>query len=327
VKSVHVRPAWLVLATACASSALTALTGCGGGNGQVSVAMSGGSGPFKPGDTPQFTVRVTNHGPGDAPGVEVRVDLPGSFRYKSTANPIHGLGNARTQPVDANVGVSDPQWGFWDLAAPNPSQPPEDVYSHVDITFTVEVGGSPGTYTLTGHAQGDNTAGIVNSSPISLNVTSAPRLSLTATVSPAALKGNSVATYRVTITNSGDGVASNVSVLIALPPVMGFQQSVTPFAGNAARSNPIDPVKNSVEVFYGGFVLPPDSSAGPGIVTIIFKATVVTRPSSGKYPLSIQVTDDANDQLYLVNAAPVSVTGAPASPGAGSATPSATPGL
>ncbi len=302
------------------------LAACGGGNGQVSVEMSypsgGGAGPYKPGETQQFVVSVVNHGPGNAPGVQVRVDLPGSFRYKSTAK-IGGLGNARTQPVDARVGVSDPLWGLWDLAAPNPDAvDPADRLAHVDITFAADVGGAPDTYTLTGHAQGDNTAGIVSSSPLPVQVEPAPKLSVSATVSPTSLKANSVGTYRVTITNSGDGPANNVGVLIALPPAMGFQQTVTPFGGNASRSNPIDPVKNSVEVFYGGFSLPANSSAGPGFLTIVFKATVVSRPAKGTYALSIQLTDDAQDQVYLVDAAPVNVAGISPTP---SPTPRASP--
>ena len=74
------------------------------------------AGPFKPGDTPQLVVRVANVGPGDAPGVAVRVNLPPKFRYKSA--DITGVGDARTQPLDARVGSSQPQWGFWALAAP-----------------------------------------------------------------------------------------------------------------------------------------------------------------------------------------------------------------
>jgi uncharacterized repeat protein (TIGR01451 family) len=315
----------MLLAVAGASIAVTALAACGGGNGQVSVTMAGNSGPYKPGDTPKFTVLVVNHGPGDAPGIAVRVDLPGSFRYKATL-PIQGLGNARTQPVDAAVGVSDPQWGFWDLAAPTPNAAPQDRDAFVKITFTVEVGGSPDSYTLTGHAQGDNTAGITSSSPLPVTVNASPKLSVTATVSPTALKGNSVATYRITITNSGNGVAKNVSALIALPPVVGFAQSVTPFSGNASRANPVDPVKNSVEVFYGGFELPPDSSTGPGIINIVFKATVVGRPAKGMYSLSIQVTDDVQDVVYLVNAAPVSVAGVTPTPSPAGPSPGATPG-
>jgi uncharacterized repeat protein (TIGR01451 family) len=309
-------PASLLL-VACSGAALTALSACGGGNGQVSVTVNPdvntGRGPFKPGETERFVVDAVNHGPGDAPGVVVRVDMPGGFRYKSTEN-ITGLGNARTQPVDPSVGVSDPQWGFWDLATPNPGAGPQYEFSHVEIHFTVTIGGSPSTYTLTGHAEGDNTSGSVASSPLPVTVKAAAKLNLTATVSPTTVGTNSVATYRVTITNSGDGPAHNVSALIALPPVMGFEQSVTPFPGNAGRVNPVDPVKNSVEVFYSGFELPADSSAGPGIVTIVFKAAVVARATRGAYPINVQVTDADQDEVFLQNAAPVMVTGIPPTP-------------
>lgn len=318
------RTALAILVVVVACTTLPALSACGsGGNGQVSVTVSGDAndpGPYKQGDTPRFTVSVANQGPGDAPGVQVRVDLPGSFRYKSTTHQ-GGLGNARTQPLDPKVGVASPLWGYWNLAAPNPDAPQQDRLSHVDITFAVDVGGKPDTYSLTGHAQGDNTSGVVSSSQLPIKVQPAPKIALQATVSPAALKANSVATYRITITNSGDGPASNVNVLIALPPVMGFLQSVTPFSGNASRSNPIEPAKNSVEVFYGGFNLPANSTSGPGFVTIVFKAVVTQKPAAGTYPLSIQVTDSDQDQLYLVDAAPAAVSGV-----AATAKPSPTPG-
>jgi uncharacterized repeat protein (TIGR01451 family) len=295
------------------------LSGCGGGNGQLSVSVNAvtGSGPFKPGEDVSFVVDAVNHGPGDAPGVEVRVDMPGGFRYKSTG-VVGGNGNPRTQPVDPDVGVADPQWGFWDLAAPNPGAGPNNEFSHVSIPFTATIGGSPSMYTLTGHVQGDNTSGSVSSSPLPVSVKAAPKLDVSATVSPTTVGTNSLATYRVTITNSGNGPAHNVSVLIALPPAMGFDQSVTPFRGNAGRANPIDPTKDSVEVFYAGFELPPDSSAGPGIVTIVFKAAVAARATRGTYPVNIQVTDADSDQVFLENAAPVAVTGVPPPPTPGS---------
>jgi hypothetical protein len=317
------RAAGVVLAITSIGVLASALPACGGGNGQVAVTVtSDNTGPFKPGDTQEFVVRAVNRGPGDAPGIQVLVDMPSGFRYKSTG-VFEGLGDARTQPVDPPVGVSDPQWGFWDLAAPNPSAGSSDEYSYVSIPFTATIGGAPNTYTLAAQVQGDNTSGPITSSPLAVNVAAAPKLGVTATVSPATLRAYSVATYRVTITNSGDGVAHDVSALIALPPVMGFEQSVTPFRGNAGRVNPVDPVKDSVEVFYAGFELPPDSSAGPGIVTIVFKATVVAAPVRGTYPVNIQITDSDQDQVFLENAAPAVVSGPMPTP---SATAKPTPG-
>ena len=66
---------------------------------------------------------------------------------------------------------------------------------------------------------------------------------------------------------------------------------------------------------------PANSTAGPGFVSIVFKAVVTQKPAPGTYPVSIQVTDSDQDQLYLVDAAPAAVSGV-----AVTARPSPTPG-
>jgi len=301
-----------MLASSIAAALVPILSGCGGANGQLNVTVTDThcSRPpcaYKPGDTPEFRVSVANRGPGDASGVQVRVNMPSTFQYKSAQ--IGGNGNARTQPADAQVGVSDPNWGLWNLAAPTPGA--DDPYAHVDITFKAAVAGAPKTYNMVGSAEGDNTSGIIASQPLPVVLEPAPQLSLTATVQPASLKSGQSATYKVTITNSGDGIAGGVALLITLPPVLAFQQSVTPFGGNASRNNPIDPTKGSEEVFYAGFTIPPGSNAGPGFLSIVFKALVVVEPPAGTYSLSVQLNDDGGDVVSLVNAAPVTVIASP----------------
>ncbi len=44
---------------------------------------------------------------------------------------------------------------------------------------------------------------------------------------------------------------------------MTFASSVTPFAGNGTRSKGVDPIKNTLEVYYDGFTLPPLSKPAP----------------------------------------------------------------
>ena len=275
---------------------------------------SASQGPFSPSDKPQFTITVTNNGPSDAPGVEVRVDLPSTIHYRSSS--ITGYGNARTQVVDAREGTSQPAWGFWNLAAPASGS--NLCQSCVAITFTADIAAPPGGYTISAHAQGDNTEGEVSSQDVTFNVNGAPKLDVSARVQAGILYANSSATYQVTITNTGTGPAQGVAVLITLPPVVTWQKSNTPFTGNASRSNPIDPVKGSVLVFYSGWTLPAASSSGPGIVNIVFIASTSGHPSSGSYPATVQVTDTGGDQVTLTNAAPVQVVGV---------SPTAVPGI
>jgi hypothetical protein len=282
------------------------LTACGG-SGQVSVsvayASSDQTGPFKPGDLVRLLVSVVNSGPGDSPGVQVQVVMPPTFQYKST-DEIDDHANARTQPLDARVGASDPQWGFWDIAAKG----------QVDIKFTALVRGLPDTYSLVARAQGDNTAGSELSKGLAVVVSPAPHLQVLARVDQTQLHRNSTAVYRFTITNTGTDFARGVGLLVTLPPVMVFQQSVTPFQGNSSRNNPVDPVTGSVEVFYGGFLVPAASSVGPGYIVVAFRVEVVTQAQSGSYPVSAQVTDASGDVVTLNNVAPVTVVAPSPSP-------------
>jgi uncharacterized repeat protein (TIGR01451 family) len=314
----------LCIATLALSFLLPLLAACGGG-GQISVSIDGPS-SGKPGDTARFVVSVVNNGPGDAPGVTVVVAMPNGFHYKST-NSISDVGSARTQPLDARVGSAEPQWGFWDIGTPSPQAGSTGRYA-VDITFTADIEANPDTYNIAARAQGDNTSGAVTSKPLSYAVKPAPRLSVNARVDAGTLKAASTTTYRVTITNTGSDTAGDVGLLVALPPVMVFQASVTPFQGNASRNNPVDPAKGGVEVFYGGFTIPAASSAGPGYVVVAFTTLVVARPSSGTFPISLQVTDNLGDVVNLNNVAPVTVQGVvptpTPSPGA-SVTPTASP--
>ncbi len=297
------RGAAAAAATFLGAALLPLLAGCGG-TGQISVTLNAGGGAgtvsYKPGQSATFTAIVLNNGPGDAPGVAVTVALPPSFRYEAT-DVIDDSGSARTQPLDARVGSPDPQWGFWDIAAPGSGG------NVVKIVFSVDVEGSPDAYDVSARAQGDNTSGIVVSKSLVVEVTPAPVLGLQARVDEQTLHAGSTATYRVTITNTGSANADGVSLLVTLPPVMQFDSSVTPFAGNASRSSPINPVRGSVEVFYGGFTLPAESTAGPGYVVVAFQTVVVPAPEGGTFAISAEATDSDGDIVNLNKVATVTV--------------------
>ena len=287
----------------------------------MKLGFAGSQGPFTPLDQPQFTVTVTNNGPSDAPGVEVRVDLPPAMHYR--ASSITGFGNARTQVVDARVGTSQPAWGFWDLAAPAGGS--DLCQSCVAITFTSDLTAPPGDLSISAHAQGDNTAGEVSSDDLHLTVNGAPKLQLSARVQAGTLVAGSTATYAVTITNAGTGPAQGVTLLVTLPPVMTWQKAGA-LTGNASRNNPIDPVKGSVEAFYSGWTLPAASSGGPGIVTVQFIAAVAGATPSGMFSITAQATDQEGDQVTLTNSAPVQIIGStPAPVPTGTPTAAATP--
>jgi uncharacterized repeat protein (TIGR01451 family) len=309
------------------------MSGCGSGSGQLHVSLSGDAANYqanqpasysryKPGDEATFTVEVVNTGKGAVTGVTVHVTLAAALRYHGTSS-IDAPGATRTQPLDAAVNSTTPIFGLWTLPAAGAAGS-----AKVVITFTVDVGGEPGGATVQAYAAGDTDAGQTNATAYNVVVDPAAKVTALVSASPVSVKRGSTVVYQIRVINSGTGNAQNVGVLITLPPVMTFAGSVTPFAGNGSRSKGVDPIKDTLEVFYDGFGLPPLSNAGPGFVDIVFKATVVGAvqssglPSSttsaaaassaaaaGTFTVDANVTDAAGDSFSLHAVAPVAVTG------------------
>ena len=297
------------------------LTACGG-NGQISVSVSSSeSTQFRSGGTAQYTLRVVNNGPGDAPGVSVSVDMPATFHYKETdsISSQGGSGTVQTQSLEARVGSNTPQWGYWDLGAPDPSS--QQALSEVDITFTVQMLAVPNPYTLAPTAEGDNTGGTVQGKPVLVTIVPAASLIMSAHVTPTTAKAGDTVTYSLNVSNTGTGEASGVSLLVTLPPVVSYVSTTMPFGGNASQNNTILPNAGGVEVFYSGFTLPASSSAGLGYLQVIFTAKVNQNPVGGSYPLTAQVTDATGDIAYLGPTASLSISGALFTPA-----PTLTPG-
>lgn len=297
------------------------LASCGSGNGQLKVSISdpgdnvatsdthrkydvkdsGTYAQYKPGDQAAFTVTVTNTGPGSVSGVTIHALLPSAFRYRSTEG-IDASGATRTQPVDASVNTNSPIFGLWTLGPPGTAG--ATTPTSVSITFVADVGGQPGKVVVNAFAAGDATAGQTDAAPYSLQVNAAPHMAALVSVNPTSAKAGATVTYDVRLTNDGTGNASNVAMLLTLPPTLTFVDSVIPFPGNGTRNQGVNPFRNTLLVYYNGFLLPPLSNGGPGFVVIRFTATVVAGAPAGSYPVDVNVTDDsgANISLHAVAA-------------------------
>jgi hypothetical protein len=296
-----------ILALSIVAPVVLFVTSCSSEAAQLSISLVSEFGAsYTPGATDaDFQIEVQNLGPGNASGVVVNAVMPPSFQFAST-NLITSEGAANTTPQDARVGVSDPHWGVWSLSSPT-SPNGKVAYANVKINFGVNIVAQPNTYSLAAEVVDDSLTDTVQSRPLQVAVNEAPRLGVTASVGPTSVHPDGQVTYRVTVTNKGTGIAPTVDVLVTLPPVLEYQSTIQPFAGNASEESLIQPVKGAYIVFWGGFELPPQTTLGPGTLTIQFIAQCITAPSKGVYTVQVSVTDAARDHVEIDNVAPLNV--------------------
>lgn len=296
-----------ILAVSILAPIALVVTACSAEAAQLSVSISSTFGAsYTPGTTDaDFSVTVQNLGPGNASGVVIHAVMPTSFQYAVT-NSINTNGAARTTPEDAQVGVTNPEWGVWSLSSPTSPNGQAD-FASVSINFGVNITAQPDTYSLAAQVVDDSLTDTVQSHPIQVAVNEAPRLGVTASVGPSSAHPDGQVTYRVTVTNKGTGIAPTVDVLVTLPPVLQYQSTIMPFGGNTSVESLISPVKGAYLVFYGGFEIPPQTSLGPGTLTIEFIAQCIPTPGKGVFTIQVAVTDASRDHVSLANAAPLNV--------------------
>jgi hypothetical protein len=283
------------------------LTACSTQAAQLSVTLASDFGAsYTPGTSDaDFVITVENLGPGNASGVVIHALMPTAFQYAVT-NSIITNGAARTTPVDPQVGVTNPEWGVWSLSSPTSPNGKTDNAS-VTIDFGVNITAQPDTYSLAAQVVDDSLTDTVQSHPVQIAINEAPRLSVSASVGPSSVHPNGQVTYRVTVTNKGTGIAPTVDVLVTLPPVLQYQSTITPFGGNSSVESLISPVLGAYLVFYGGFEIPPQTTLGPGTLTIEFIAQCVPLPGKGVFTIQVAVTDALRDRVSLANVAPLNV--------------------
>ncbi|GAC1341570.1 MAG: hypothetical protein NVSMB29_12260 [Candidatus Dormibacteria bacterium] len=292
--------------------AVAGLASCGSAPSQLSVSLSRAeaeptqAATLSAGDTAAFTVTLVNQGATSVTGASLRVDLPADFRYKSTRS-ISEDGAARTQPVDAAVNSSQPVWGLWSLQGPGRRPDGTARRARVAITFEATVQAPPGDYPLTPSTSSDSSDS-QQGPQLRLHVDPSTHLSATLTaLQDSVVPGGSVE-YRVTVTNDGSGGANQVGLLVTLPPTIAFDTTER-ISGNSGRSGEINPTAGGLLPFYGGFTIPARSAAGPGLLSIVFRARCVPAATGGRFTVSAQVTDQAGQVLTVNDTAPVTING------------------
>jgi Domain of unknown function DUF11 len=128
-----------ILAVSILAPTALVVTACSAEAAQLSVTISSTFGAsYTPGTTDaDFVVTVQNLGPGNASGVVIHAVMPASFQYAVT-NSINSNSAARTTPEDAQVGVTNPEWGVWSLSSPTSPNGQAD-YASVSINFGVNI--------------------------------------------------------------------------------------------------------------------------------------------------------------------------------------------
>jgi uncharacterized repeat protein (TIGR01451 family) len=266
-------------------------------------------------------VVVGNHGPGQATGVTVRIDLPTAFRYQSTASVDTSGTATRTQPSDPPVDTADPQWGQWSLGAPGVNADGTPAQATLSITFAARAEGKPAAYPVTPHVFSDGGDEVVGKD-LSVHLSPASDLNLAVAVDEAQAKRGDLVHYHVTLLNRGSGAAKSVGILLTLPGGIVFNKTEH-LEGNFSRSDPTDPINGALVVYYGGFTLPPSGEARPGALTIVFTSKVLPTALGGRYTVTAQVTDSDGAVIRLGDTAPLTVAAPTPTP----VPPSPSPGV
>src|ERR1700694_2334589 len=283
------------------------LAACGPGAGsrlvitQSTDAPSGADhkGHLSPGAFTGITLSISNTGAGPARGITVEDVLPAGFHYyELTTLGGNAIRTATSDPA-AN---GNPTWGTWTIPAGN-----GNTISALVLSFRVQVALNPGDYKnqvkITTAISGE----IDQGDPVALVVEPRPSLTLTAAATAGQVLTGGMATYVISVANSGSSVAKRVVVSVSLAP--GFLYSATTnYEGNGIRVATVDPPANSLLPLWSSWDIPGANNGVPGLLRLTFQARVLPAVAPGLYNLTAAVTSSADVPPQTIgNTAPVSV--------------------
>ncbi len=285
----------------------TLLAGCGpAASSRLTITQSTdvASGPdhkghVAPGAFASITISVRNVGSGPARGLTVTDVLPAGFHYYEFTTLG---GNAIRTSLSEPGPKGNPQWGTWTIPAGTGT-----TVSALVLSFKVQVATSPGDYR--------NQVSIVASSPVELDqgnpvavvVEPRPALSLTTAATTAQVLTGSMATYVVSVANTGSATAKGVAVSVSLPP--GFlYQATSGYEGNSSRIQAVDPPSGSLLPLWASWDVPGAANGAPGLLRLTFQARVLAAVKPGLYSVTSAVTGTNDIPAQTIgNNAPVAV--------------------
>ncbi len=245
------------------------------------------------GTTATYTITVNNlSGSATFTGVSINDVLPTGFTFASNSSPVLVGTATRTAIVDPTVGATSPTWGTFSI-------PPA---SSVAITFVANVASSvpSGTYsnsaTVTSTGTTATTNSFIGANNISddVSVTTPTRIlnvnKTTSTPSLVNTSAGTVATYTVTVNNSGNSTATGVAINDVLPVGFTYASNTAPvLAGGATRTGIVNPAVGATAPTWGTFSIPAGDS-----VAITFNANVASTVTAGVYDNSASIAAGSN---------------------------------
>ncbi len=293
------------------------LSGCGSNRlgglvVRTSVTSYGQSSPTSAvaqGTEVALRISVTNVGQATVAGVTLRANVPSGFTYVGTSGSSTN-GNA-VRSADVNPAARDATltWGAWTIGPRGTGHA-----SQVLITAELRATGTPASTNFTPDVLATGFANALSGVPLDLSITPAPAIGMQLHVSPSAVAAGEQVVYRIVVTNTGSGAASQTSVGVTLPN--GFDYlSTESISGDAGTGGATYPTQDSELPIWTGFDIPGQGSGGPGVLAVAFVAVVENTVARGTYDCSASVVVGTGSLTALQqlqnysSLAPVQVTG------------------
>lgn len=248
-------------------------------------------------ETVVYTIHVANlpTATNGATGLTITDTLPTGFAFQPGTAQLSlngGAYGALANPTIAGQTLT------WSSGLPNPMA----IGNSLDLRFTAQVSGSPGTYSNTVTVGGSNFTDVTTGLTAPVTVGTPPNVAITKSASPSTVPtpGNNTA-YTITLTNTGGQPATNVSVTDSLPTGFSIINGSSTFNG-VAIGNPSG--STGTVTWTGPFTIPAGGSA-----TLAFGARTTTTP--GTYNNSASTTGSNFSPVSFGPGATVTVGTAP----------------
>ncbi|HXH42060.1 MAG TPA: C25 family cysteine peptidase [Thermoanaerobaculia bacterium] len=215
------------------------------GSGDVAVTISNSPNPVSPAETYTYTVVATNNGPAAASTDSVSIPLPAGTNFQSLSVPAGwgcvtpAVGSGGTITCTIASFAAGASATFSPVVQVNPNTADGTT---LNITSTI-------TTASTDSIPANNTASTSN---LVVARTSAD-VGIVKTDSPDPVGVGQYITYRLTVTNNGPAIATNVTVNDPLPGTVGFF-SATPSIGTCSGTTTINCTLGTLPVGNSQFV-------------------------------------------------------------------------